>query len=43
MIAKILWLEANSKYIKKIMDLYDIISKNISTMKKIKTFYLNKY
>ena len=40
-ISKILWLEANSKYIKNILDLYNMISENIM-MKMKKTFYLNK-
>ena len=43
-IAKILWLEAYSKYIKKIIDLYNIISENILYKEKDKEFfYLKKY
>ena len=36
--AKILWLESNSKYIKDILDLYNIISENISYDEKEKDF-----
>ena len=37
-IAKILWLEANSKYIKDLLDLYNIISESIIYEKKEKEF-----
>jgi len=37
-IAKILWLEANSKYIKDILDLYNINSQNIVYDEKEKDF-----
>ena len=37
-IAKILWLEANSKYIKDIINLYNVISENITYDEKEKEF-----
>ena len=41
-IAKILWLEANSKIIKNILDLYNIISINIAYYGKEKNFLFKK-
>ena len=35
---QILWIEANSKYIKDILDLYNIISENIVYEEKEKEF-----